>query len=85
MCQGRNNALTIPFLSKRTRICRFAFLLAFSRNGTVLPGHAYFLTPLPMKKAQFLSTLAKLTKGYPLHSQDCEEDPRFIAKLFDIA
>ena len=38
-----------------------------------------------MKKAQFLSTLAKLTKGYSLHSQDYEEDPRFIAKLFDIA
>jgi hypothetical protein len=38
-----------------------------------------------MKKAQFLSALAKLTKGYPLHSQDCEKDPRFIVKLFDIA
>jgi hypothetical protein len=38
-----------------------------------------------MKKAQFLTRLAKLTKGYPLRSQECEEDPRFVAKLFDIA
>ena len=38
-----------------------------------------------MKKAQFLSALLKLTKGYPLHSQDSDEDPRFVAKLFDMA
>ena len=38
-----------------------------------------------MKKAQFLTRLAKLTKGYPLRSQEYEEDPRFIAKLFDMA
>lgn len=38
-----------------------------------------------MKKARFLATLANLTKGYSLYSQDCEEDPLFVAKLFDIA
>lgn len=38
-----------------------------------------------MTQAQFLKRLEKLTKGYGMHSQDCEEDPRFVAKLFDIA
>lgn len=38
-----------------------------------------------MTQAQFLKTLEKLTKGYGFRSQDCEEDPRFVAKLFDIA
>lgn len=38
-----------------------------------------------MTKTQFLTKLAKLTRGYSFHSQDCEEDPRFVAKLFDIA
>ena len=38
-----------------------------------------------MTKDQFLIKLAKLTRGYSLNSQDCEDDPRFVAKLFDIA
>lgn len=38
-----------------------------------------------MTKAKFLQTLARLTKGYGYHSQDCEADPLFVAKLFDIA
>jgi hypothetical protein len=38
-----------------------------------------------MTKAKFLQTLERLTKGYGYHSQDCEVDPRFVAKLFDIA
>ena len=38
-----------------------------------------------MTKAKFLQTLARFTKGYGYHSQDCKSDPIFIAKLFDIA
>jgi hypothetical protein len=38
-----------------------------------------------MTKAKFLQTIARLTKGYPLGSQQYESAPRFVAKLFDIA
>lgn len=38
-----------------------------------------------MTKAQFLSRLAKLTRRYPLHSQDDASDPVFVAKLFSLA
>lgn len=38
-----------------------------------------------MTKAKFLQTLARLTKGYDLYSQENEEDPRIHAALFDIA
>ena len=46
---------------------------------------AYFLTLIPMKPATILQRLEKLTQGYSLYSQDAEGDPRFVAKLFDIA
>jgi hypothetical protein len=38
-----------------------------------------------MKPATLLKKLEARTRGYSLNSQDCEEDPRFVAKLFDIA
>ena len=37
------------------------------------------------RRVTYLMKLEKLTKGYGLHSQDCEEAPRFLAKFFDIA
>jgi hypothetical protein len=54
-------------------------------NGVDIPTGAYLLTLFPMKPEQFLKNLERLTKGYDLLSQDGEDDPRFVAKLFDIA
>ena len=48
-------------------------------------GHAYFLTFPPMTQAQFLSSIAALTQGAPLYSQENIADPRIRVKLFDIA
>jgi hypothetical protein len=38
-----------------------------------------------MTEAQFLQTLARLTKRYPMQAQSDKDDPCFVAKLFDIA
>ena len=38
-----------------------------------------------MTQAQFLSSIATLTKGTPLYSQENINDPRVLVKLFDIA
>ena len=32
-----------------------------------------------------LHQIEQRTKGYPLYSQDCEEDVRFFVKLYDLA
>lgn len=46
-------------------------------------GHAYFLTPQPMKKARFFSIIAGQMTAYPLRSQELEDAPVFAVKLFN--
>jgi hypothetical protein len=36
-----------------------------------------------MKKARFLATIAREMKQYPLRSQEFEETPVFVVKLFN--
>jgi hypothetical protein len=36
-----------------------------------------------MKKAQFVSTIAKAMRDYPLRSQELEDTPLFVMKLFN--
>jgi hypothetical protein len=45
---------------------------------------AYFLTTLPMKKAQFLATIADRMRPWPLYSQEQPKaSPWLVMKLFN--
>jgi hypothetical protein len=55
---------------KRTRIFPFGFLLAFFLLRAHCSTRTYFLTLRPMKKTQFISTIAKTMRDYPLRSQE---------------
>ena len=68
---------------KRTRIFPFGFLLAFFLWRAHRSTRAYFLTLNPMKKARFISTIAQKMRNYPLRSQELEDAPVFVMKLFN--
>jgi hypothetical protein len=68
---------------KRTMICPFGFLIAFFLWRAHRSTRAYFLTQLPMKKARFFAVIAEKMRDYPMRSQELEDAPIFVMKLFN--